>query len=488
MGEELLFMGQGYPQQMDLDAVRCKNRFLNSLLIEEMYKCFAIIFDTGDDEVFIPAVALAVGGYLYKIIWLYAAAGSYFVFTFLYRWLYRWYIVSAAYSFVASAKSFDSCISSVISAIREREIISFGILMSSDGSRCCNRVLRIEAVKSLRELIRSYGDAAEKLANDEEREKLLRRFFTDAMNELAVSEVINEHILQLSAIKDLSKVLSLVRSEYVRLLLFRLTEVGAWRGIRLCCGFRRFKVKQNKFGKRFTESMKYIFLEEDESAIKPEYKIQKPEPSTSERASVQLGLALQILQENDSEENKKKVLNILNDTVNLIKFEKNEKVKKSELSSSPEVVEGPTTERTPFSGKKVFEGVAEAQEEIPSEPRKAFYTKLQHRNPMTNAVVRELKNVIGSRRSSTSSSDEELKVLLDRSSDSSNSSLSLQDSSVLSPSSSSEVFSLTRPQVELKKPDLHIRERSDPFGGALLKVIKSRSTLPETNYGDSDDD
>lgn len=107
---------------------------------------------------------------------------------------------------------------------------------------------------------------------------------------------------------------------------------------------------------------------------------------------------------------------------------------------------------------------------------------------MTNAVVRELKNVIGSRRSSTSSSDEELKVLLDRSSDSSNSSLSLQDSSVLSPSSSSEVFSLTRPQVELKKPDLHIRERSDPFGGALLKVIKSRSTLPETNYGDSDDD
>lgn len=37
--------------QMDLDAVRCKNRFLNSLLIEEMYKCFAIIFDTGDDEV-----------------------------------------------------------------------------------------------------------------------------------------------------------------------------------------------------------------------------------------------------------------------------------------------------------------------------------------------------------------------------------------------------------------------------------------------------
>uniref|UniRef100_A0A0N5A8R8 PXA domain-containing protein n=1 Tax=Syphacia muris TaxID=451379 RepID=A0A0N5A8R8_9BILA len=385
---------------MDLTAIHCRSIFLNTRLIEGLYKRFAHVFDAGDDQlvrdrfltlhyascfmlfttaVLVPCIAIGVCGYLYKVQWLYALAISLFILPFIWRLIYRWYILSASSSFVYSTRNFDSCLNSVITAIREREVISFGVLVNSAGEfHCCNRVLRTELLNSLRSFVRAYMNASEKIALSEEKGKLLRSFFTEAMTQLALNDEVIDRFLHLPSLKELFKLLSLVRSEYIRLTLFRLTEVDAYGGLKVIYSLRKFKKMQNKFRKRpavqFTSALKYVFVEEDDDLVGSQPNKSRPPASTRERAVVELGLALQILKKSDSDENKKKATGILYDVIEMISpkkdKKKDEEVKKVENSN--EQTER-SFERSSFDGDKVYEGISERMEECEGS-KAAFYT------------------------------------------------------------------------------------------------------------------
>uniref|UniRef100_A0A0N5A8R9 Protein CUSTOS n=1 Tax=Syphacia muris TaxID=451379 RepID=A0A0N5A8R9_9BILA len=110
---------------------------------------------------------------------------------------------------------------------------------------------------------------------------------------------------------------------------------------------------------------------------------------------------------------------------------------------------------------------------------------------MTHAVVRELKTVIGSRRRSSTSSNETdvgLKIVLNKSSDDSSASSPFQDSSFLSSTTSSDEIVLPMSYLDSKVETEVPSSSYDYLHAGILEAIRPRAKIPVTSYGDSDDD